>query len=87
MSTIEAFANSTADHGLTPLESVQAYTPVFCTTSTTTATVIGTVGIVFSAGVMSDACESIHSGDVSSTGMPIQGSATELLNFRTSSIG
>ncbi|OQO91990.1 hypothetical protein B1813_06820 [Saccharomonospora piscinae] len=87
MSVIAAFANSKADHGLAPLEASPVYTPVFCTTSTTTATLAGTVGMVFTAGIISDACESVHSSDVSSAGLPAHGSAQDLLNFRAGSIG
>lgn len=87
MSAIEAFANSRADHGLAPLEASPVYVPVLCTTTTTTTTVAGCVGMVFTAGVISDACEDVHAGDVSSAGIPSHGSAAELLDFRTSSIG
>ncbi|WP_024877746.1 hypothetical protein [Saccharomonospora piscinae] len=87
MSAVAAFANSKADHGLAPLEASQVYTPVFCTTTTTTSTITGCVGTVFTMGVISDACESVHSSDVSPAGLPAHGSAEELLNFRAGSIG
>ncbi|MBK1787260.1 hypothetical protein [Prauserella cavernicola] len=86
MSAIEVFANSKPDHGLSPLEAGPVYMPVFCTTTTTTAAALGGLGMAFAAGVLSDACEDVHAGDVSSAGMPARGSATELLNFRTGSI-
>ena len=87
MSAIEVFANSKADHGLAPLEAGRVYVPVLCTTTATVTTAFSIIGIAFTAGVMSDACESVHAGEVSSTAIPAHGSAKELLNFRTGSIG
>ncbi|WP_024877745.1 hypothetical protein [Saccharomonospora piscinae] len=86
MSAVAAFANSKADHGLAPLEASQVYTPVLCTTTTTLTTTTATC-TVFATGISSDASESVHSSDVSPAGLPAHGSAEELLNFRTGSIG
>jgi hypothetical protein len=87
LSAIEVFANSKADQGLAPLEAGRVYVPVLCTTTTTTAAALTGLGMAFAAGVLSDACENVHAGDVSSANIPAHGSAAELLNFRTSSIG
>jgi hypothetical protein len=86
LSTIEAFANSRADHGLSPLEAGAVYVPVFCTTTTTTTTALTGIGMAFTLGIISDACENLHSGDASPSAIPSYASAGELLSIRTGSI-
>jgi hypothetical protein len=83
LSTIELFANSKADHGLVPLEAGRFYAPVLCTTWVTVGTEVLTSADYF-GGTTAFVNEV---GDVSSAGIPVRGSATELLDFRSSSIG
>lgn len=80
---IEVLANSKADHGLAPLGAGRAYVPVLCTTWITVGTEVLTSADYF-GGTTAFVNEV---GDVPSAGIPVRGSAKELLDVRTSSIG
>jgi hypothetical protein len=75
LSAIEVFANSKADQGIAPLEAGRVYVPVLCTTTTTTASALTGLGMAFALGVLSDACQDVHAGDVSPANIPARGSA------------
>jgi hypothetical protein len=82
LSTVEVFANSNADHGLVPLGAGRGYVPVLCY-ATATITATATTHEVFAQAAGGTALV----GDVPSAGIPVRGSAKELLSVRSSSIG
>ncbi|MBK1787259.1 hypothetical protein [Prauserella cavernicola] len=84
LSAIEVLANSKADHGPALLEAGPASMPVLCHTALATVATTYTayiVGTIDGGAFVGDA------GYLPSAAIPANGSATELLDARTSSIG
>ncbi|WP_298183143.1 hypothetical protein [Saccharomonospora sp.] len=85
MSTVEKFANSTADETLSPLQVGAAVGPVLATPAY--AGYAAGAGVVFTLGLITDLVENHHASEVSPTGpVPESGSVDELLGMRVDSI-
>jgi hypothetical protein len=82
LSTIEVFANSKADHGLAPLGAGRGYAPVLSTLAIATTVNCGDTYVFAIIGGTTALV-----GDVPSAGIPVRGSAKDLLSVRTGSIG